>query len=199
MPKQYKGGAALSEWSYLVDVESLSSEPKTFSFQADEEERADLARRFGIVSVESAEAGVTVQLVGGGVIHAMGHVRADVTQSCVVTLAPVCGHVEDEFEGWFGDQGKAVSFARAKSEREAKKMHSEVEVLEESIDPEPIINGKVDLGEFATQYLSLALNPYPRAEGVPHEFSAGPQAKDEDGASLRKNPFEALKDWKEKR
>ena len=134
-----------------------------------------------------------------GSIQAMGTVVADLTQACVVSLAPVTAHIEEEFEGWFGDKSSAVSFARARHEREAKKGHVEAEVLEESIDPEPIVGGKADIGELATQYLSLALDPYPHAEGVAYEFSAGPATKDAEGANLRKSPFEALKDWKEKR
>lgn len=201
MPKHYSGtnGGAV-EWSYLVDVEKMSGEPKTITFKADERQRMDLARRLAIVSVESAEAVVTLQKVSGGIIHAMGTVRSDLTQSCVVSLAPVPAHIEDQFEGWFGDKSAtAVSFAKARSEREVKKGHTEIEVMEESADPEPIVGGKVDVGELATQFLSLALDPYPQAEGVAHVYTAEPSKKDNEGAELRRSPFEALKDWKEKR
>ncbi len=196
MPKQYNAGGA--EWSFTVDVEKISTEPKRFQFAADERQRIDLARRLGIVSVEKAECIATIQKVSGGTYHALGTVRADVTQSCVVSLAPVPASIEDEFEGWYSDKdANAVSFAKARSEREVKKGQTEIEVLEESVDPEPVIGGKVDIGELATQYLSLALDPYPQADGVAHVYTA--PAPDKDGAELRKSPFEALKDWKEKR
>ena len=199
MPRKYVSPDS-HEWSHLVDIENLEAGPKTFRFDASEEQRANLARRTGLISLESAAASVTLQRVGGGVIHAIGTVEAEVTQSCVVTLAPVPAHIEEEFEGWFGDKTSAVSFVKAKTEREAKKGHVEAEILEESIDPEPIVGGKVDIGELATQYLSLAIDPYPRAPDAPTEFTAGPQsAADKEGKSLRKNPFEALKDWKERR
>lgn len=198
MPKQYHH-AEKAEWSYLVEIEEIGAEPKTYTFEADERERVDLARRMGLVSIEAVKVGMTVQRVAGGVIHAMGHICADVTQSCVVSLAPVVAHIEDEFEGWFGDRAKAVSFAKARNEREAKKAHAELEILEEAIDPEPIVNGKADLGELATQYFSLAINPYPRAEGVSSQYIVPEGSKDAAGAALRRNPFEALKDWKEKR
>lgn len=193
-------GHTKSEWSYLIEVETLKDGPKSFTFGADEQQRADLARRLGVVSVEDAQATVTVQKVAGGMIHAMGHVSAEVTQNCVVSLIPVKAHVEDEFEGWFGDRNSAVSFAKARHEREAKKGHIEAEILEESVDPEPIIGGKIDLGELSTQFLSLSIDPYPHADGVSGEFIATPPGqRTEEGAALRKNPFEALKDWKEKR
>ena len=197
MPKHYN--AVESEWSYLVSVDDVERTPKVYNFQADETQRINLARRLMVVSVERAQAAVTVQKLGGGVFHVIGHVDAEITQSCVVSLAPVQSHVEDDFEGWFGDKGAAVNFAKAKSDREAKKGHIEAEILDEAVDPEPIIGGKMDVGELATQYLSLAIDPYPHAQGVSSEYLAAPSGAPEAGAEIRKNPFDALKDWKEKR
>lgn len=198
MPKQYNSGGA--EWSYVVDVEKISAEPKRYHFEADDRQRIDLARRLAIMSVEKAECIATIQKVSGGTFHVMGTVRADITQSCVVSLAPVPASVEDEFEGWYSDKdANAVSFAKARSERDVKKGQTEIEVLEESADPEQIVGGKIDIGELATQFLSLALDPYPQADGAAHVYTANPPAADGEGAELRKSPFEALKDWKEKR
>lgn len=198
MPKKYQNGGA-SEWTALVEVEKLPAAPKIFKIEADEQERVDLARRMGIVSVEKAEADITLQRVSGGVIHALGSLRAEVTQSCVVSLAPVREVIEEEFEGWFGSDSSAVSFARAKSDRDAKKSGMESEILEESVDPEPIVNGAVDIGELAAQHLSLSLDPYPHAPGVKYELAVDSHEQTPEGVNLRKNPFEALKDWKEKR
>jgi hypothetical protein len=198
MAKNYKN-IQKSEWSYLVSIDEIDETPKTYSFSAEEGERADLARRLHVVSVKNAKADVTLQRLPGGMVHAMGSVRADVIQNCVVTAEEIENHIEDQFEGWFGEPGRAVSFARAKSERDAKKGHVEAEILEESVDPEPIIGGKVDIGELATQYLSLAVDPYPRKEGAASEYVLNAPEGGGEGASLRKNPFEALKAWKEGR
>lgn len=199
MPKKYL--PETHEWSVLVDADKISVDAKSFHIEASKDERTDLARRYSIVSVDSAEADITLQKTRSGVIHALGSLRAKVTQSCVVTLEPVQTEIIEEFEGWFGDDSAAVSFARAKSDRDAKKANMEVEILEESVDPEPIHNGKVDIGELAAQHLSLSLEPYPHAPGVEHSLAV--DTKDQEiageGASLRKSPFEALKDWKEKR
>lgn len=198
MPKSYNQPEC--EWSYLVHLDDIVHGAKTIKFAADENQCLDLARRLGVVSVEGAKATITLQKVGGGIVHAIGTVEAQVTQNCVVSLVPIAVAIQDEFEGWFGDKtSTAVSFAKAKSDREAKKGHVEVEVLEESEDPEPIVNGKMDIGELATQYLCLAIDPYPHAPGVSAEFVATPQGKAGERAEIRKNPFEALKDWKEKR
>lgn len=198
MPKNYNQPET-SEWSMLVNADKLSADPKTFHIEASEQEKVDLARRYGIVSVGGAVADITLQRVRGGVIHALGSLRAEVTQSCVVSLADVPDTITEEFEGWFGDDSAAVSFARAKNDHEAKKANMEAELLEESVDPEPIINGRIDIGEFAAQHLSLSLAPYPHAPGVKYELGVDVKEQSVEGASLRKNPFEALKDWKEKR
>lgn len=197
MPKNYSQPEC--EWSHLVDIDTIERGPKTFSFKADEAQCTDLARRMGVLSVESAKATITLQKVGGGMVQAIGGVEADITQNCVVSLVPVISKIQDEFEGWFGDKTAALNFAKAKSERDAKKGHIEQEVLDEAVDPEPIVGGKMDIGELATQYLCLSVDPYPHAEGVSAEFMVAPQTKAGDGAEVRKNPFEALKDWKEKR
>ena len=34
------------------------------------------------------------------------------------------------------------------------------------VPPEPLVGGSVDLGTLATEFLLLAIDPYPRKEGV---------------------------------
>ena len=78
------------------------------------------------------------------------------------------------------------------------KHQAEVEILDEREDPEAVIYGRIDLGELVAQHISLAVPAYPQREGV--EFEHGDEGIELDKKSpLRKNPFEALKDWKEER
>lgn len=186
-----------NEWSFCIKVEDLSGRPETFSLEADEDERTALARRFGVLSLESLCAEVTVT-PSAGAFHVTGLLKAKVIQPCTVSAESVESEIEEKFEGWFADRNQTISFAAAKKEREVQIAHSEVKILEENEDPEPVVGGRIDLGEFVAQHLSLALPTYPQKEGVQHEYG------DEDGGAnepspLRKNPFEALKDWKEKR
>jgi hypothetical protein len=74
-----------------------------------------------------------------------------------------------------------------------------VPLLDEQDDPEPITDGKIDLGELVSQFLSLSINPFPHAPGV--EL---PEEQEGDGpvrmsAGNAPNPFAALKDWKARR
>lgn len=183
------------EWSHAVDVETVGEQSLSIEITPDEAEIKALVQRLGVVSLEGIGAKLTLERQNL-VIHVSGVVKARVTQNCVVTLDPVETVILEDFEAWFADPEQAASIAKARRERALKKGHTELPILEESEDPEPIIEGKIDLGELAVQYLSLAINPYPHAEGAEYEYQE--DDRDEETPEVRKNPFAALKEWKEK-
>lgn len=188
------------EWSHFYDVEDLETKPERLKIEASEEELEDVARRLQIPAIKSAKADLVLKREQGGrVIHVSGTFTALVVQDCVVTGDPVETELSEPVEGWFADKEKTVSFAAVKREREADKNNNlEVELMDESEDPEPVLNGAIDLGELVTQHISLALPPYPHKEGVTFEHG-DEHLQINEASPLRKNPFEALKDWKEKR
>ena len=182
------------EWSHLVNADEIDESVSAFEISPDEEEAQALTRRLDVKALENVTAKLNLQRQGQ-VIYVQGRAQAKIIQSCVVSLDPVETQLEEEFEAWFADPEQAVSISKARRERELKKGNSEVPMLEESDDPEPIIEGQIDLGELVVQYLSLGINPYPHAEGVEYQ---NPEL-DEQGepSEHRKNPFAALKDWKD--
>jgi hypothetical protein len=91
----------------------------------------------------------------------------------VVTLEPVQSRVEDRF---------ILLYAPAAAT-------SDVMIREDEEVLEPIVDGRIDLGEAVAQQLSLAIDPFPRAPG-----SAAPAAPSEGMAS----PFAALAEWRKK-
>lgn len=187
------------EWSHFYDVDDMEKNQTKVHIEASEEECQDIARRLQISGVKSAEANLVLQRSAGShAIEVGGEFRALLVLNCSITLEDFEQEIIEPVEGWFADKAKAVSFAAAKREREVAHANREVEILPENEDPEPIINGVIDLGELVTQHISLALPPYPKKEGAAHEFGDEAIQVDEN-SPLRKNPFEALKDWKEKR
>ncbi len=188
------------EWSHFYDVEDLESKSERLTIEASEEELEDVARRLQIIAIKSAKADLVLKREQGGrVIHVSGTFTALIVQDCVVTGDPVETEIFEPLEGWFADKDKTVSFAAARREREADKHNNlEVELMEEREDPEPVLNGAIDLGELVTQHISLTLPPFPHKEGVNYEIGDENVQINQD-SPLRKNPFEALKDWKEKR
>ena len=186
-----------TEWSYLLDVEALEGDSSTITINPDEEARKRLAQRLAVLAVNDLQAEITIARgIGEAAFHIVGKIDAKLTQECVVTLEPIDTNIDDEFEAWFADPEATISIAKARHEKLNEKGHGELPVLDERDDPEPLIDGKIDLGELVTQYLSLSVDPYPHAEGA--EFEQPKTKADEEGDDLIKNPFAALKDWKDK-
>lgn len=186
------------EWGFTIEADEISETPRSYFLSPTEQEIKDLERRLDVKSIDRLEATLNVSRQAGGRIYVQGHMKAKITQSCVVTLEPVEDWIEDDFDAWYLDKDSTVSFTEAKKNHQTKKGHVEVEVSEESDDPEPLVDGKIQGGELVTQYLSLAINPYPHKEGAAHEFRDD-EIEVNKPSELRKNPFEALKDWKSKR
>ena len=184
------------EWSHFFDIDDIDVKGSKISIRPSEEEYEDLARRLGVVSIKDVEADLTI--TPGHTIHVVGEVKATLVQECVVTVEEFDTQITETIEGWFADKEKAVSFAAAKREREASVSRGEVEMVDEKEDPEAVIDGVIDLGELVTQHICLAIPAYPRKEGVKYEYGDENVEIDEK-SPLRKNPFEALKDWKENR
>ena len=188
---------AVSEWPYLIDADDVEGKPLRLSISPDEDQKAQLVNRLNILGIESLEADLSLKREQGNmVIHVEGHIKAQLKQSCVVTLEPLDTQVDETFEAWFADPDQAVTLAKAKHDRLTKTGGAEVPVLDERDDPEAIIDGQIDLGELVTQHLSLAINPYPHAEGVHYEYGDDEPKKVPE--EFKNNPFAALKDWKSK-
>ena len=186
------------EWSHFFDVSDMEkSRPTELKIEASEEERVDLARRFSVKSLLKAEATLSLSRESG-IVHVTGQFDCVMMQNCVVEMEPFEITLSEPVEGWFVDKDSTVSFAAAKKERDVVKSHAEVEILAEKEDPEPILEGCIDLGELVAQHISLSIPQYPHKEGVAYEVGDEDMQLD-DKSPLRKNPFEALKDWKEKR
>ena len=186
-------------WVYLIDQGEIGAHPYQKTLIAGDADLKALAARLGVHGIHSLVSEMTLQRIPGNkaVIHVEGILKADVTQSCIISHVPVKEHIEEEFEAWYADPASFTSLAKAKHERAGKLADAEIPVMEEQEAPEAMINGKIDLGDLVAQYLSLSLNPYPRAHGVAWDRESVESVTDAKPASpLRKNPFEALKGWK---
>lgn len=198
MSKKKKIQNIAPEWPYPVDVSEIGTNPVRLSLAPTEAQRAVLASRLGVVSLDALEAELELARgKGSAVLHVTGRIRAKITQNCVITLEPVQSAIAEDFEAWFADEAAAVSFIKARHDRKTQKgPGGEQPVLDESEDPEPIIEGKIDAGELVTQHMILMIDLYPQKEGAASEIPEAVRAPEE--SEFRKNPFEALKDWKAK-
>jgi len=180
MPRQHSDS---QEFSRFVEADSIGTHRLERRISANPEERTALAKRFGLIGIDRLEASFSLKRAGGGVIHIDGEVAAEVTQACVVTLAPVPAKVAEAFSADFAD--------------EDRRREPDADLDFDAEDPpEPIRNGHIDLGELAAEQLALALDPYPRAPGaaIPAEFSPDPDAEADSDQPV--NPFSILKNPK---
>lgn len=165
---------ATPEFSRPISVEGITPDKiRAEAVEATPEECAALAKRFDLRALSGLKANLTVRRVAGGeVVRVEGNLEAEVVQSCVVSLRDVPARVQGSFDTYF----------------------TEEPVDEEDDDaPEMISNGYIDLGEVVAQYLSLSLDPYPRAPGV--NLAAQLAGT---GFSIPENPFAVLKEKSEK-
>lgn len=123
--------------------------------EADERERAALAERFGIVSIEALDARVELELCSKGV-RAEGTLQADITQICAVSSEPFPVRIEETISLRFIEAGTA---SLAPSDEDA----IDFDVTADDCDEIEHEGESFDLGEAVAQSLGLAIDPY--AEG----------------------------------
>jgi uncharacterized metal-binding protein YceD (DUF177 family) len=159
-----------AEFSRPVRADTLGPSPRSVEIEAEEGERAALARRFGLRAIHSLSAEADVSR-NGDVVIAEGRLRARVTQSCVATDAPVEAEVDEPFRIEFRPQPEGVS------------PDEEMELGEAEMDVVFYDKASIDLGEAVAETLSLSLDPWPRAPGAEDALkAAGVKGEGEVGA-----------------
>jgi len=137
-------------WLVPVTVDDIPEEGgQRFDLVADAPTRAAVARIAALRDLPRLEANVEVTRYGAGGLRVAGRVSATVGQTCVVTLEPLTDEIDEEV---------AVAFAPQVA-RQAGETGSAKEAADET---EPLIDGTIDLGVLATEFLILGLDPYPR-------------------------------------
>jgi uncharacterized metal-binding protein YceD (DUF177 family) len=167
-------------------VDALPAEGLTRTIEAGPDERSALAALNRLPAIASLTATFAVRRSGRGSVRVAGDVHAEVTQVCVVSLEPFAATVDEPVDVRFAPAVEAEA-ARRGGEGDAEEM---VEVDGED-PPDPIVDGKIDLGALAAEYFALGLDPYPRKPGV-----AFTPPEPQDGAD---SPFAALGKLKKKR
>jgi uncharacterized metal-binding protein YceD (DUF177 family) len=162
------------EYSRPIKVDALPREGMNQTIEATAAERAAVARQYGLVDVAKLTATFDLQRRGRNV-RVLGSVHAEVTQTCVVSLEPFPVTLDEPVD---------VRFAMPKAEKPASRGEVETLAFDAEDAPDPIVDGKIDLGALAVEFMALGLDPYPRKPGA--EFT--PPVRDEAPDS----PFDAL-------
>ena len=168
------------EFSRPVRLDTLGSEPRALTIEAEAAECAALAKRFGLVAIERLSA--DARLVRKGTeIMASGRLAAAVVQSCVASGEPVAAAVDEPFELIFRPPPSEI------------RPDEEVELNEAELDIVFYEGGSIDIGEAVAETMALSLDPFPRAPGADEVLkAAGVKSEDEAG------PFGALAGLRDK-
>jgi hypothetical protein len=175
-------GAQSAIFSYPVIVDDIPIDGLDVRIAADDATRQALAKADGLPGIAALEAIFHLSPKMGQRINVTGELRATVTQVCVVTLEPFDSDIVETID---------VDFAPPELLQDDASVSSE-EALLMPDPPDPITDGKIDLGALASEFLALGLDPYPRKPGVNFE---APAAGAEAGAA---GPFSVLNKLKER-
>ena len=169
---------------------ALTREPESYTAKATPEECQALMQRLDLEDLKDFSFHAYTMKWRNG-IRVTGSIRADVVQRCIVTLEPVPDRISETFDRGFLPERDIVADTKPGQE-------VEIEDDPELGDLPDILGETLDLGELATEALSLALNPYPRKnEEEPVYIQAAPPGKtpiqDQDT-----KPFASLAAYREK-
>lgn len=163
-------------FSHPIEVAAIPRGGLAVRLDVDEAARERIARDMNIPSVPALAARLHLTPTSGGGVRVTGELQARVVQICVVTLEPFESPVREEIEVEFAEAGPADVDDVSPGE--------EIEITDLDA-PDPIVDGRIDLGAVTAEFLALALDPYPRKPDARLDFEEpDPQAA---------SPFAALR------
>lgn len=171
--------SALDAWVHLTT--EIPEGGLTRERAASEAERRAIASVLGLPDVGRLAATYRISAITGGGWRLKGHLSADITQNCVVTLEPVAQMVEDDFD---------VEFWREAAPEDG----GEDQSVLVGPDVERFDGEKIDAGRIVFETLSAALDPYPRKAGVEFDWADKAAANPE-----KTSPFAVLSRLKDRK
>jgi hypothetical protein len=172
-----------SEIPCLLSLDHIQRGQASGTVSATPAQRAALAERLRLPSVSACEFEYAfARTVWPDVYRLSGHLRATLVQECVLTLEPIASTITESFSCLCGPSAAlAVLGDSAGTDTDED-------------PPEEITAEGIDVGELAIQYLSLALNDYPRGGDVslPDVLSKIGHTQQDNRSSDRQQPFQRL-------
>jgi hypothetical protein len=163
-------------FSRVVRVDAIPPDGQTVTIEAAPAEREALASSYDLPAVAALTATLRLEPWGRGGAHVTGAVHGALTQICVVSLEPFPATVDEAVDVRFAPEAAAEPRPQPAKETTLS--------LAEEDEPDPVIDGKIDLGALTAEFFALGLDPYPRKPGVTFEQSTESAPVD--------SPFSAL-------
>lgn len=185
------------EFSRIIAVDRIGDQGLDLDLVAETAERAALAQRLDLLELPRLTARVVLTPVPGSHdFRLTARWSAEVVQACVVTLEPVPAHHDEEFELIYSPRAASADYQA--SPRQEVQVGYDDHGQELQDPPEPLVDGRIDVGEVIAEQLALALEPYPRKpDAVLPMQVIDPSLGDAESGS-RENPFAVLQRLKGK-
>ena len=144
-------------WSIPLRLDSVPEDGLHFTVVADPDTCNCVAKLACVDAVLRLDASFDVARHGSAGLAVTGTVGARVRQTCVLTLEPVENDISEPVRLTFAPPGAATAVTE---------MAEAVLAADDDDPPEPLVDGRVDLGPLATEFLVLAVDKYPRKPGA---------------------------------
>ena len=167
-------------WEHLLD--DIPATGLTVERTADADERQRLALALDLVAVKELRVSYQISPLSLGRYKLAGALKTLVEQTCVATLEPVAGEIEESFAATYWP---ATAMPQPQTGQVA---------LDGEPEPEAIVDGKIDAGRVVFESLAAAIDPFPRLPGATFE---GPLSAPE--GEKPESPFAVLASLKDKR
>ncbi|MBG0810960.1 DUF177 domain-containing protein [Methylosinus sp. H3A] len=184
------------------------------SIAAEAKERAALAEADGLPALNRLEAKLLVTREGRDGLRVTGELSADVRQTCVVTLEDFDTRVVEPIDVSFAPEAspaappherrqelrqERMSRRRREAAPEEPKDPKEARASRHIADldddaPDPLVDGRIDLGAIVAEFFALALDPYPRKPGARFAPPGEAAAEEEERPPAKASPFARLRD-----
>jgi uncharacterized metal-binding protein YceD (DUF177 family) len=175
--------------SIPFNVAKIPRKGERIQFVAEAEQFAQIADYLDVDGVSSFDAKLEITPWRKGGIKVEGHINAEMTQTCSITLEAMNTKINHSFDQWFVHQGSRLAQPQLNEEGEI------IVDLENPDLPDTYENDTIDFGMVILEQAVLAVDPFPRVEGAEFE-TVTTEADDEDGKPA--SPFAVLEQLKNK-
>ncbi|EYS92092.1 hypothetical protein X471_00381 [Bartonella bacilliformis str. Heidi Mejia] len=173
-------------FSYPVSVSSLPVKGIKVHICADQQECAHLAKNHDLLEVKFCEGEFQILPWKKRGVYIKGLLRANIIQSCVVTLEPLENNIHENIEVVFVPEGSNLL------KPEMLEDTGELFLDAEGPDaPEIFYGDKIDIGAIVEEFFELSIDRYPRKENISMNILENSEDIEE-----KSSPFSILKEWR---
>jgi len=163
-------------FTHYLDLSVMAQAGGDEYFEVPERDRAAIAKAFSVDAIEDLAARLHVTRISTNEFAVAGNLKATVLQSCVVTLQPI----RTRFDLDVSRHYRVVPPAWRRKEP------SILDVTMDEEETETVPSSSVDVASPVLEELSLAIDPYLKAEGAEFESTENESLREE-------SPFAVLK------